>query len=1037
VCPIALLFAQSPTGDVAGTVYDANGGVVPGAAITLNSEATGFVRSILTNPAGQYSASALTAGTYALHVEAPGFRTLRRTVTVAAGQVTTADLHLQLGDRTDVITVQAAASDLDLERHTVEQVIDRRQIQHLPLNGRSFLELAARAPGVTATAHNPGTYNRAFDVSVLSNDPDRTRIALDGARINDPVNGGTQQNFSQEIVQEFQIASVNFDLATAFTAGGAVNAVTRTGTNQFHGGAFFFFRDHNMSAYPVLERNPLTPDPFFARRQSGGSLGGPLIRNRLFFFTSYEHNNQHGVFSSLPSDPAFRPLATITDSPFHQDLVNARLDYRVTDRHTAFLRYSHDGNDSFAPREPNSLPSAWVSNTNFADSGVFSLTSAFRPTIVNEFRYSMSYWSNQALPPTAVQCPGCIGLGGPHVVVEGTGLSFGNQTTAPQSRLNRRNSVADNLTWQRGRHRLRFGGEWEYLKGTGTYTLASPADILLFSPGEVRAASPQLAALLPAAFTSANAVLSLPLKSFIFGIGDTRQPPAFQRDRADHDHLLHVYVQDTWKLHPRLTLNYGLAWSFESNALNHDLPRPEFLVPIFGREGIGAPRQAWGHFSPMLGFAWSLPGGRTVIRGGGSIYYDTLNLENRLVERAYLGPLGTGYLPLPGSVVPNPIPFIPGVPSGTPLQFRVPTAFSGAALNLILPLVRTAAAQQLRLNPNNTDLSVRNIDVFKTGSDLFVRDFVPGSAQHLSLGVQRRVGQDVTVTADLVYRHFLHQMLRGIDLNHFDAVGGPVIPACTPATATTPGVQCSNGPIGASISGGRSTYKALLVRVEKRFSRRTQGLVSYAWQNQTGIYGMNSLYTPITNLNDWFQNVGPQTPRHVLSVSGIVDLPWGFQVSFISSFRSRAPFQPIITGVDLYGTGVDAFLLPGGGANRFNFGLGRADLVRLVDEYNRIYAGKPAPNPAQIFPKLTLPRTFDFGRVLNAQDIRLTKTFSLGENLKWHLLGEIFNVFNFANLSGYGENLLVSGFGRPTLRGASTFGTSGTRAAQFAVRVSF
>ena len=564
-----------------------------------------------------------------------------------------------------------------------------------------------------------------------------------------------------------------------------------------------------------------------------------------------------------------------------------------------------------------------------------------------------------------------------------------------------------------------------------------PADILLFSPGEVRAASPQLAALLPAAFTSANAVLSLPLKSFIFGIGDTKQPPTFQRGEADHDHLLRFYIQDTWKLHPRFTLNYGLAWTFETNALNHDLTRPAFLIPVFGRDGIAAPRHAWGRFTPMLGFAWLLPGVRTVIRGGGGIYYDTLNLESRLVERAYLGPLGTGFLPLPGSIVPNPIPFIPGVPAGTPLQFRVPTAFSGAALNLILPLVRTGAAQQLRVNPNNTELSVRNIDVFKTGSDLFVRDFVPGSAQHLTFGVQHRFGNDVTLTADFVHRHFLNQMLRGIDLNHFDAVGGPEIPACTPATATTPGVPCSNGPIGASISGGRTTYKGLLVRAEKRFSRRTQGQVSYALQDQTGIYGMNALYTPITNLNNWFQNVGPAAPRHVLNVSGIVDLPWSLQISFISSFRSRAPFQPIITGVDFHGTGVDAFLLPGSGTNQFNFGLGRSDLVRLVDQYNRTYAGKPAPNPTQIFPSLTLPRTFDFGRAFTSQDLRMTKIVRFRERVEWQLFGEVFNVLNFANLTGYGDNLLDPGFGQPTARVGSAFGTGGTRSLQLGMRVSW
>jgi hypothetical protein len=1032
----SVAYCQAPTGDISGTILDPSGALVPNATVAVTSAETGFSRNLFTNQSGQYSVSSLPAGRYELRAAAPGFRTVTREVVVATGEVTTANLRLQVGDRSEIVTVEGASPQLDRDGHTVEQVVDRLQIQELPLNGRSFLQLAFLEPGVTVSANNMGTYNRAFDVSVLGNDPDRSRITVDGARINDPVDGGTQQNFSQEIVQEFQVSSMNFDLSTGITASGAINVVSRTGTNELHGSGFFFFRDHHMSAYPELQRDPLTPNPFFARRQTGGWVGGPIIKNRLFFFGSYEHNNQYGVYGTLPSEPEFQSLATVTGSPFHEDMVTARLDYRLSDRHTAFVRYSHDGNNSFAPPNANSLPSAWVNNDNYADSGVFSLTSVVRPTLVNEFRYSMTYWSNNNTPPTQAECPGCLGLGGPYVTVDGTDLAFGNQTNSPQSRLLRRHIFSDNMTSQRGTHRMKFGGEWEYLKGTGTYTLDAPAAITLFSPEEVRSLAPNLAALLPSHFNSLNSILSLPLENFVFGIGDVSQPPAFQRGDADHDNLLHFYWQDTWKLRPRFTLNYGLAWSFETNALNHDLTKPAFLAPIFGEDGLRQERHAWLRLSPELGFAWSLPDGKTIVRGGGGIFYDTINLENRLLERSYLGPLGTGYLALPSSIVPNPIPFIPGVPTGTPLAFQVPTAFSGADVAAILPLIRTAAAQALHINPNNTDLTVRNIDVFKTGTDLFTQDFVPGSAQHLSLGAQHQFTTNTVITADLVYRHALHQMLRGIDLNHYYAVTGPLIPACPPAVATTPGVGCSNGPIGADISGGRSTYKGLLVRAERRFSRRVQGQLSYALQKLEGIYGMYDLYTPITNLNNWFQNVGPQLPRHNLNLSGIIELPARFQVSFISSLNSRAPFQPVITGVDFYGTGIDEFLLPGSGTNQFNFGLGPSDLVQLVARYNQMYAGKRGPNPSQIFPTITLPQTFSFGRIFDSQDFRLTKVIRYGERIQWQIFGEVYNALNFANLTGYGTNLLDPGFGQPTARTGNAFGSGGARAFQLGTRLS-
>jgi hypothetical protein len=1034
--PWTTALAQAPTGEIAGSVLDASGGAVVNAAITVRSAATSFVRELHSNQSGQYSVASLNAGSYEMRVEAPGFRTMVVSAIVSTGAVTTVNIHLEVGEQKETVTVDTVAPQIEVERHNVDQVISRKEIQELPLNGRGFLQLALLTPGVQISNNFQGTYNRATDVSVLGNNPDFTRIAVDGARINDSVDGGTQQNFSQEIVQEFQISAVNFDLSTGIAAGGAINIVTRIGSNALHGSGFFFFRDHNMSAYPGLQRDPLAPDPFFARRQTGLWVGGPIIKDRLFFFAAYEHSNQSGVFTALPSDPAFSSLARVTSSPRHDNLVNARLDYRVSSRNTAFVRYSHDGNNAFAPRESNSLPSAWVSNTNWADSGVFSLISTVKPTMVNEFRYSTTFWSNRNNLPTAQECPDCLGLGGSHVVVPGAGVAFGNQTNSPQSRATRRHIFADNVTWQHGNHRFKFGGEWEYLKGTGTYTLDVPAAITLFSPQEVRQLNPAILPLIPTTFKTLNDVMSLPLKTFVFGIGDINQPPAFQRDQADHDNLFHFYWQDSWKIRPRFTLNYGLAWSFESNALNHDLTKPKFLAPIFGADGIGHEKHTYLRFTPALGFAWS-PNDRTVFRGGGGIFYDTLNLESRLVERAYLGPLGTGFLPLPGSIVPNPVPGIPGLPFGAPLDIRVPTPFSGNLLNTILPLIRAAATAQLNVNPDNTDLSVRNIDVFKTGADLFVTDFVPPAAQHLSVGVQRQVTQQFAVTADFAFRHFIHEMLRGIDLNHFNAAAGPAIRPCTAAEATVPLVQCSNGPIAATISGGRGTYKGLLVRADKRFSRRHQIGISYALQSDTNIYGIQKLYTPVTNLNNWLQNVGPSSPRHILNISAIVEVPGGIRVSVISSFASRQPFQPIITGADFYGTGVDQFLLPGSGTNRFNFGLGKGDLMQLVDQYNQTYAGKKGPNPAQTFPRVTLPANYETGDVFNSQDVRVTKLFRYRERLEWQVFGEVFNLFNTANLSGYVDNLLAPSFGQPTARFSSIFGTGGPRSFQLGTRLSF
>src|SRR5260221_4255556 len=334
-----LLFAQAPVGNITGTVFDESGAVIPAVLVTVTNKDTGLLRNATTSGEGVFSISSLPAGIYEVKAEVPGFRTLVREATIAVGGLTTADLHLQIGASKDIVTVEAVTPQIEYERHTIDGVVNRQQIQNLPLNGRSFLQLAMLEPGVSVSSNSQGQYNRAFDVSILGADSNLTRITVDGASVRDSVTGGTQQNFSQEIVQEFQVSSVNFDLSTGVGAGGAVNVVPRGGGNEFHGSGFFFFRDHNMSAYPALQRSSLAPDPFFARRQSGAWIGGPVKKDRLFFFSSIEHNNQKAVFAPLPSDPLFQNFATLAPSPYIGTTLTERIDWRISTKHNAFVRY--------------------------------------------------------------------------------------------------------------------------------------------------------------------------------------------------------------------------------------------------------------------------------------------------------------------------------------------------------------------------------------------------------------------------------------------------------------------------------------------------------------------------------------------------------------------------------------------------------------------------------------------------------------------------------------------------------------------------
>lgn len=957
-----------------------------------------------------------------------------REALVETGSTTRVDMPMQIGTTTEVVQVEAATSQITYDSYKVDGVITRQQIQELPLNGRSFLQLAFLEPGVTVSPQSTAQYNAQFSVSVLGGAGSRTAIMVDGGNVRNSIEGGTGQNFSQEVVQEFQLSSVNFDLSTPITSVGAVNIVTRTGGNEFHGSGYFFFRDHNMAAYPALRRNAFNPDPFFARRQSGMWFGGPIKKDKFFFFFNIEHLNQDSVVTIQPNAPSLAAFAQNATSPYTGKQLSQRFDYRLSANHTLFARYSHDGNNGFGPAGGAPMPSNWLKNTNWSDQSILGLTSAIRASLVNDFRFAYQYWRNRNLFPSESDCPGCIGRGLAQIQITGTNFTMGNTSNATQGRDLRRFNFTDNLTWQKGSHRLRFGGEFEYAPGTGFWGFCDPACIVLYSPELVAQINPLLPAparvTIPGSFRTEADLLQLPLAGWSAGIGDLGQPPQFQIDKARFNRRYRYYLQDSWRIKPRFTLTYGVAWEFEEVLANHDIDKPAYLTAILGAGGLKATKRDPNNYSPTLGFAWGVTkDNKTVIRGGAGIYYDTALLWQRLQERSSIGPRGTGRVLAPGALVPNPIPGFPTVPVGTPLEFvSFPTPFTAANLLSILTPARAGLEAGLR-NPNPNDLSVRNIDVFKSGSNLMPYNYPTMYGQHVNLGVQRELRRDLVLTADFVLRQFRNDRFEA-DHNRWNNSNGSVIPRCTGTQSSNPAIVCSGGPITFNTPAGRSTYKALLVKVDKRFSNRYQFTASYALQDQVQLNG-------IVNNTNWFQSYGPSGSRHILTISGVVDLPWKVQASFISYSASRGPLMPSIPTIDLDGDGLNGEPLPGAKFNGFNRGLGKEDLRRLVDEFNTKYAGTRTPRN-QTVPRLTLPADFTFGDPFSSQDLRVTKTFAFRERYKLNIFAEIFNVFNIANLSGFNFNLSDPGsFGIPTQRASQVFGSGGPRAYQLAARFSF
>jgi hypothetical protein len=753
--------AQLPTGIIAGVVRDPSGTAVSGVWVKAVSRATGLVRTASSSEQGDYSFPALLADEYDVSVEARGFERMIRAVAVEVGATTTADFTLRVGEMSESVTVDGAAPQIRYDSHSVGGLATHGEIQDLPLNGRGFLELAKLEPGVQPPSRGSHNLTRVPVLGAPIAQPGRgTRVTVDGGSVMAVAGGGSAMGFSQEVVQEFQTATVNFDLSTGLTFSGAVNTVTRSGSNDLHGTAFYFFRDHKLAAYPALRRDPANPAPFFQRHQFGFALGGPIRHDRVFFFGNWERNEQRGVVASTLVVPDFAHFSRITASPLFGDQFSVRLDGRISSVHTAFVRYSHDGSRAFSPSglfAPISnpayaaYPSQWTRQQAWADQSILGLTSVFRATLVNDLRFSYFFISSSELSPAEQDCPGCLGIGAPTINIPQADLFLGN--SAISTNLGRRFHLHDSVTWQRGMHRARFGTDWEHLRGGILQWLSEPATLTLFSPQQAR----QNNIPVPAAFRTLDDILQLPLQTVTVEVGDPRVP---QEDGGlvRNWNTVRPYFHDVWRLHPRLTINYGLSWSIDGN-LNYDLSKPALLAPILGPDGLGPTRKQWNNFSPVVGFAWEpRHESKTVIRSGAGIFYESPFPPNLDGERAALGPPGLGRQTFAGTSILNTLPGIPSVPIGTALNFlNMPTPFTGAHLLSILPAVRAGFLQSLR----NPDPSVRAVQLTKqvtaqTGG-LFPADYPSPSALHANLGLQREIAPAFVVSADFVYLVFFRE----------------------------------------------------------------------------------------------------------------------------------------------------------------------------------------------------------------------------------------------------------------------------------------
>jgi hypothetical protein len=1062
--PLAL--AQQPTGSIEGTVTDAQGAVVVGATVTIRGTTTGFSRTVSAGDNGHYKIVQLPPGVYEVKVTAANFKaSVASNVEVAVGSNVPLDVRLEPGGATESVTVTGGGeATVDRTDNTVSGVVGTVQIANLPLNGRNFLDLARLQPGaetVDGGSFDPTKANYT-GVSIGGQAGRSTQITVDGGSVVDNVVGTTVQNFSQEIVQEFQVGISNFDLSTGASASGSVNVVSKSGDNQYHGAGYLYWRDSSFAAFPALNRldaihaipaEAQRSDIPFDREQFGGTFSGPLKKDKLFFFTNVEYNNQDSV--SLHALPSTLPgFSGFTGRPFNELLATGKIDWQVSNTQRVFGRYSHDNNDQNAPFVPGSgiVPRDSTSgifqtndqvDLNRSDGFVIGHTWSIGAAKVNDIRYSFNDFHNRIDPAT----PGFPEI---RVINPDQNWKSGTNYITPQVTDQSRNQIRDDFTWSLGRHTLRFGGDWERTSLTGLFDFAKPA--------RIRVAGPALTGAPP--LVTEDDFLNAPVFDISLGVG-TGVLPFNTPSGATVNHRLQFFATDNWKMGKNFTFNLGVAYRVDSNLWNHDQGHPELIAPLFGKGTSPSPKDT-NNIAPRVGFAWDVNGnGKTVIRGGFGIYYDTTIDNLRLFERADLGPAGSELF-LVGNDIQSSL-----FPGGNGRFGLTPDSSSGFIKLKDMLALFPAARADVESRAFNCSLPT-SVECFHAVSGpLFSTEFqIPYSLQY-SIGIQKELFWNMVLQADFNYRRGVHEVIV-YDANFIDSVDRDGNP--------TPTIGSIDFGVPYADSSAFSTYKALLLRLDRRFSNGFQLTASYGLSRLENFGGdALGLGSTISDRNNFRAEFGPGglDRTHRLVVSSVWEMPFfkdssgfkkqalsGWTLSLISQTFSGLPESVLLPDfVDLTGTGSFFSYLPGTKPGQIGRDIHSVSkLNEIIRNYNsnrnqfaaQIIHGVPFdPFGTELRALAELPSDTQIGGdSILSQDLRITKSFRMTEHTKLDFIAEVFNLFNIANLTDVADTVIPAaedaaspGFEftslKPTQRASNIFGTGGPRAWQFAVKFTF
>ncbi|HEV2395684.1 MAG TPA: carboxypeptidase regulatory-like domain-containing protein [Candidatus Sulfotelmatobacter sp.] len=766
--PILLAQTTTGTGSIVGTITDPSAALIHGAKITITNVATRQLMALVSNSAGLFNSGALIPGNYRIQISAEGFKSADLTTTVLVGNTATVNVALQIGSGKEAVDVEDWLAQVNTEQATVQGVVNEQQIENLPVNGRNFLDLAQLEPGVQIQDGGNFGKDGFSSISFGGRFGRAARVEVDGIDVSDETFGSITTNIAASAIYEFQLSQSSHDLSTELTTSGAVNVTTRSGTNAVHGEAFDFFRDSSFSA--ALPAPPGLSEPF-QRSQYGGRIGGPIIRDKFFFFLDAERTLQHEQAPVLVSAP-FQQYSGSFYAPFHETDLMGKADYQFPGIHM-FYRFSYFGNPLIANgglgysiyRSKNVTRSHVVG----IDLGRGSFSHSFRLGYLKMARNQNDATRNSDLP--FADCPLDLTMGN-------TGLVIGPSGSAPWIILQSNHQIKYDGSKTARSHILRYGFTFNRIAAAGYVPFGELAPYLSTNVGQYEQtfAANSCGVGTPCFPGGVSNPLNYPVESVSVGngLGYLTPFPGLGLPAGSYFyHRLGAYVGASSKWKRSLTLTYGIRYAREPGRSDSEfpaIPQLNALIP-----GLGNPvRNPETNFAPQLGFAWDVYGkARTVVRGGIGLFYENVLTIVAPQDPEYRTAIGNVFAQEPtacqGTGLAQPIAI-------SPTQTLTPgfcgTANGGQiAIGMMAPQI-VAFEQEYRVdspfsltapNPNYVgSLLQQGLGSF---SYLYDPSFRTPRSVEMNIGIQHEIRPGIILSADLLRNVQTHYLL-ATDENH-------------------------------------------------------------------------------------------------------------------------------------------------------------------------------------------------------------------------------------------------------------------------------